>query len=104
MIDKYLPDKIDLYTEMLDKMEPEDELTQSIRNDDVDLLKSIITKNNIDIKKQDVPYNIFDDLFRNPTILNYSALCGSIKCFKYLLLNKSFGLEDAQFVNLLGKA
>lgn len=23
---------------------------------------------------------------------------------KYLLSNKSFGLEDAQFVNLLGKA
>ena len=35
-IKSYLPDRIDLYEKMLDNGEPDDELTRSLRNDDVD--------------------------------------------------------------------
>ena len=86
-IKQYLPDKISIYEKMLDKMEPDDELTLSIRIDDVDTLQKIISRNEIDVKKAVVPYNIFDDFEENLNYLNYAAYCGSLKCFKYLLLN-----------------
>ncbi|KAK8838502.1 hypothetical protein M9Y10_033130 [Tritrichomonas musculus] len=91
-INKYWPDKIDLYKKMLDNMEPDDELTKSLRYDDVDKLQLIINQNGIDIPNAVVPYNIFDDLSENITIINYAAYCGALKCFKYLLLNN--GLID----------
>ena len=87
--DSYLPDKLDKYKEMLDLGEPDDRITYSIRHDDVESLKLIIIKCKIDIFKSVVSYNIFEDFIQNgqTNYLNYSAAYGSIKCFKYLLLN-----------------
>ncbi|KAK8892562.1 hypothetical protein M9Y10_029795 [Tritrichomonas musculus] len=87
IVNKYWPDKMDLYKEMLDNLEPDDELTKSLRYDDVDKLQMIITTNRINISKAVVPYNIFDDFNEDINVINYAAYYGSLKCFKYLLLN-----------------
>ena len=88
-IKPFLPDKIDLYEKMLDSGEPYDTLTKAIRNDDVDTMQSIITSCHINTEKSFVPFNIFDEILNNQQLnyLNYAASNGSIKCFKYLLLN-----------------
>lgn len=66
---------------MIDNIEPDDELTKSIRNDDIDTLKSIIVRSELDIRKSNVPYNIFDDFDEDISLINYAALYGSLKCF-----------------------
>ena len=87
----YYPDKIDLYKKMRDSFEPDDEITRALRIDDVDTFQSIISSKNIkNISVCFVPPNIFDSFNANKiSYLNYSAALGSIKCFKYLLLNHS---------------
>lgn len=45
LIQKYLPDRIDLYEKMIDNIELDDDLTNSIRNDDVDAMQKIIVMN-----------------------------------------------------------
>ncbi|KAK8836079.1 hypothetical protein M9Y10_040035 [Tritrichomonas musculus] len=84
----FLPDKIEDYKKMRDKGEPEDELTMSLRNDNVDKLQSIMSTTMNDSKRF-VPFNIYEDFVPNgkTSYLNYAAAYGSIKCFKYLLLN-----------------
>ena len=89
LIDSYYPDKMDDYKKMRESGEPDDELTQSLRKDDVDLLQSFILKNNFDVSNAKVPFNIYEEFVPNNSTnyINYSAAYGSIKCFKYLLLN-----------------
>ena len=90
-ISYYNPDKIDQYKNMRNKGEPDDELTKSLINDDVDKLQSIVTNSKIDFTKRDVPINIYSEQkrgkFKQYSLINYAAMFGSIKCFKYLLLN-----------------
>ncbi|KAK8836958.1 hypothetical protein M9Y10_036992 [Tritrichomonas musculus] len=85
----FLPDKLDKYKEMLDSGEPTDMITIFLRNDDVDSLRTFIINEKIDIFEKTVPYNIYEDFVENgdTTYLNYAAAYGSIKCFKFLLLN-----------------
>ena len=84
----YLPDKIEMYEKMLDDMEPDDEMTKTIWKDDVDSLQRILSRDCKDMKTSVIPYNIFDDFEEEINLLNYSAFYGSIKCFKFLLLNQ----------------
>lgn len=85
----YWPDNIEDYKKMRDNGEPFDEITLSLRHDDVDKFQHIISMSNIDITKNVVPYNIFEDYVKNgkTSYLDYAAAYGSIRCFKYLLLN-----------------
>lgn len=85
----YIPDKIDFYKKMRDSGEPDDEITKALRNDDVDYFQKLILPNINKISKCVVPFNIFEDYIENGSTnyINYAAAYGSIKCFKYLLLN-----------------
>lgn len=86
----YLPDNLDLYKKMRDSFEPNDEITRSLRKDDIDTFLSILSKNQIiNLSNCFVPNNIFDTeiMNNNMNYINYAAAFGSIKCFKYLMLN-----------------
>lgn len=106
-IRKYFPGKADEYLEMRDNGEPDDELTKALRNDDVDTLQKIIIKNGLNnqekFSKAQVPFNLYEDFVYNgiTTYINYACAYGSIKCFKYLLLNHAtfdaYTLSDAVF-------
>ncbi|KAK8872159.1 hypothetical protein M9Y10_007921 [Tritrichomonas musculus] len=86
---QFFPGNIEKYKEMLEAGEPTDELTKALRHDDVESLQKFVLKNQIDITKAVVPYNIYEDYIINgqTNYLNYSASYGSVKCFKHLLLN-----------------
>ena len=86
---KYFPDKIDEYKKMLDSGEPDDEITKLIRHDNVDGFQNIVSNGSFNIEKASIPYNIYEefDLKTQLSYLNYAAAYGSIKIFKYLLLN-----------------
>ena len=91
-IKSFLSDKIHLYEKMRESGEPSDPITKALRLDDVDELQNIISKTRIDISKCTIPFNIFDDFDSNDEskkYLNYAAAHGSLRCFKYLLLNHS---------------
>lgn len=85
----FYPDNIDKYSEMLERGEPNNELLLSVRHDDVDTFQLLTADKHIDITSICVPYSIFEDYNENVAMsfLNYAAAHGSIKCFKYLLLN-----------------
>lgn len=74
---------------MRDNGEPLDEIALSLRHDDVDKFQNIISMSNIDILTSVIPYNIYEFYVKNgeTNYLDYAAAYGSIKCFKYLLLN-----------------
>ena len=58
----FLPDKLDIYKKIRDSGQPEDELTRSIRSDDVDTLQRILTNQKMEeIETLNIPYNIFED-------------------------------------------
>lgn len=80
---------LDILTKTKCLGEPIDDITNALFHDDIDKFQSIITKSKIDISYGKVNYNIFDDFipFENVSYINYAAAYGSIKCFKYLLLN-----------------
>ena len=69
--------------------EPIDYITNALFHDDIDQFQSVISNSKIDISYGRVNYNIFDDFIpaKNISYINYAAAYGSIKCFKYLLLN-----------------
>ena len=94
---QYLPDKIDKYREMLDNGESDNEMIKALIHDDVDTLQALIAKNQVKNKEDLVPFNIFFDT-RN--FLNASAIHGSIKCFKYFLLNH-FKVNSDLFVDAI---
>ena len=85
----YLPDKIEQYEQLRDLDGPSDKLTKALRIDDVDTFQAMISNIEFDITKSYVPFNLFENLLSNGTInnINYAAAYGSLKCFKYLLLN-----------------
>lgn len=84
----YYPNNIDGYKRIRDRYEPDDEVTLTLIKDDVDTFQSILNQKKINVNEK-VPFNIFESFvnFENSTYLNYAASYGSIKCFKYLLLN-----------------
>ncbi|KAK8898237.1 hypothetical protein M9Y10_000515 [Tritrichomonas musculus] len=88
-IQTFLPDKIDLYKQMRDMDEPGDKLTIALRIDDVDTVQSILSKSGSNVTKSFVPFNLFEGFVENgrTSYINYAAAYGSVKCFKYLLLN-----------------
>ncbi|KAK8892326.1 hypothetical protein M9Y10_029552 [Tritrichomonas musculus] len=89
-VESFLPDNLDEYKRIRDKGEPTDELTIALRNDDIDTLQSIISSHsNLKNEELIVPFNMFESFVPNgkTNYLNYAAAYGSIKCFKYLLLN-----------------
>lgn len=63
-------------------------LSQSIKNDDVDTFQLIVTSNMIDIHKKKIKLSIFEGIRGEIAFIDYSAFCGSLKCFKYLFLEK----------------
>ena len=88
----HVPETIEKYKEMLDSGEPPDKLTNIIQKDDVDSLSfylSYLIDEKISIYQRAIPYNIYEDFYRIGYVsyLDYAALYGSVKCFKYLLLN-----------------
>ena len=95
----YLPDEMDAYEKMLDNGEPDDWLIKALRNDDVDTVQRQISHVFSKSKKNEItiPFNVFDYYqFRKLNILNYAAVYGSLKCFKYLLLNDHH-IDDETF-------
>ena len=74
---------------MLESGEPDDKMTLFILHDDIESFKNIIVNEHADVNKNFVPYNIYDHFTENGQLsyLDYATAHGSIKCFKYLLLN-----------------
>ena len=91
MISDFMNGRIELYEKYRDTLEPIDEISKAIYNDDVDTLQSIVSKSATNINKMQIHQNIFDAIKINDSksLINYSAECNSIKCFKYLLLNNA---------------
>ncbi|KAK8875507.1 hypothetical protein M9Y10_005673 [Tritrichomonas musculus] len=87
----YFNKNIDSYIQMRDKGEPDDEITKAIRCDAIDCLRSLISSKIDDVNNFFIPFNIFEnyvDFDQNKiSYIDYAAAYGSIKCFKYLLLN-----------------
>lgn len=98
---KYFPSNIEEYKKMRDSGIPQDDISKAIYIDDVDTLQSIVSKHGIDINNAKIPSSIFDVFQFAPnqelSLLNYSVMNGSIKCFKYLLLNHA-EMNDLTFV------
>ena len=107
-INKY--NNIDDYLKMRDSGEPDDELTKALSNDDIDTFQRIIIERNllnfdksINISTALIPYNLYEncDLDKTTNYINYACTYGSVKCFKYLLLNHSnintYSFGDAVF-------
>lgn len=68
-----------------------DKVTHAIREDNPDLLQSLMQELDL-AAHNNVSENVFDRFYclnftRRTSLLEYAALCGSLKCFKYLLLN-----------------
>ena len=81
---------LSIYKRMRDSMEPENEIIKAIFNDDVDTLQEFVSKGNVNIDEFKVQSFDFLEIFQaeNPKkLIDYSVAYGSIKCFKYLLLN-----------------
>ncbi|KAK8860503.1 hypothetical protein M9Y10_012168 [Tritrichomonas musculus] len=82
----------DAFLEFRDKWINKDSISIVIREDNPDKLRDLISKNNISYDYK-IPYSYFEDrlcFFKKkdmPNIIDYSALHGSIKIFKYLLMN-----------------
>lgn len=74
-----------------------DLIFQAILDDDADSLQNIITKNKININDPiHINYWIPSESNKNNSPIVYSILLGSIKCFKFLLLNT----EDIDYPSL----
>lgn len=88
-IRSFYPDNIDKYKEMRNYGKPNDILTNALRNDDIDSLQLLISKKLIDVTVEKVPFYIFEVFVPNglTNFIDYAAAYGSVKCFKYLLLN-----------------
>lgn len=70
----------------------------AIYDDDIEQLQQLISLNNINLNEPiSYFYNFKKSLYNNATLLQYSALFGSIKCFKYLLMNS----ENTDYDSLL---
>ena len=68
------------------------EIAKIIRNDDIQKLQEISSKADFDFNQGVVPslYEIFSFINkRNISLIDYAAFFGSIKCFKFLMLNGS---------------
>ena len=61
---------------------------KAIINDDIDCFQRLIYKNNIDLdEKISFPNFKIYKLLKSATLLEYSAFFGSIKCFKFCMMN-----------------
>ena len=79
---------IEEYKQIRDKGEYHDDIIKALREDDVDTFQSIVSKDIDALMKNTIDANIFENFTNSKTrYLNYAATYGSIKCFKYLLLN-----------------
>lgn len=86
---------------MRDNCTSNDEITEVLRNDDVETLRSILSRSHIDYISRTIFDNHVDKvstflpIFKKTlntfdiSLINYAALYGSINCFKYLLLLNS---------------
>lgn len=60
----------------------------AIFNDDIDQLQTLISNHKVEINKKIIKNRLqIHKLLKNANLLQYSAFYGSIKCFKYLLIN-----------------
>lgn len=74
---------------MRDYGEPTDRLTKALRSDDVDTFQSIVSNKLSAFTNSFVPFNIYENyvINGNTRYISYAAAYGSVKIFKYLLLN-----------------
>ena len=80
---------LDEYIKMRDRGDNGDEIAKILRNDDIDSFQSIVSKNPKFLTNEKIKSNIFEPFFcQDMNYLNYAAAYGSIKCFKYMLLNE----------------
>lgn len=96
---KFFPSNVEEYKKIRDTGMPIDEISRSIFIDDVDTLQSIISKRGIDMndfKIQPTPFDVFE-FGCGISLINYSVMNGSLKCFKYLLLNHA-QMDNLTFV------
>ena len=101
-ITTFLPDKIEDFKKMRESGEPDNLIAKSLRNDDVDTFQSLVTKVQTDFNKGIVPFTIFESFVKpgETKYIDYAASYGSIKCFKYLLLNHA-NVNEITFQNAL---
>lgn len=70
-----------------------DQLSISIRNDDIDLFQSIVSKNNINIRNYKLSISKFEKNkclnFDQIYLIEYASFYGSIKIFKFLQMNNA---------------
>ncbi|OHS99938.1 hypothetical protein TRFO_33546 [Tritrichomonas foetus] len=87
---QYLQKKLEYHKKYCRKEGLLDVVFDFIRNDDVESFQTHIIQNNIDInaKYEMNRYNILNER-RSLSCLEYSALYGSVKCFKYLISNQA---------------
>ena len=79
---------IENFKKMRDSGVPDDKIAQAIIEDDVNALQTFISQNNINVISSYICFYLYD-FDDDITLINYAAKNGSIKCFKYLLLNHS---------------
>ncbi|OHS93844.1 hypothetical protein TRFO_02368 [Tritrichomonas foetus] len=78
-------------------------LKYSIKNDDIDKLQQYASSGSFDFN-QEIRLNDHEKLFGSTQIklLEYTALCGSLKCFKYLILDKAYETPSLMLYAIAG--
>ena len=81
----------ELWRKCMNLNDEPDSLAHIIRNDDITYLQSLATAGTFDVNQRIPPFifGISSFLAFYPTIIQYAAYVGAVKCFKYLLLNYS---------------
>ena len=83
------------FREQRSKLMNDSIIARIIREDDINQFQEIISKNNISIDST-IPYSIFeicDYVNRSesnmPTLIEFASFCGSIRIFKFLIMNNA---------------
>lgn len=88
--DYFTAQSLSKYEEIRDLYQLNPPISNAIFNDDIDLLQSIVGIQSPQVHST-IPYDLFQpvetDLTR--TLLDFAAQCGSIKCFRYLIVNNA---------------
>ncbi|KAK8837430.1 hypothetical protein M9Y10_036425 [Tritrichomonas musculus] len=71
---------------MRDNQGQNDLIIQSISEDDLNTFQTIVTQYGIDVHTKKIKMTIFDGYQGEISYIDYSAMRGSLKCFKYLFL------------------
>lgn len=93
IINKIIANDFHLFKQIVSKADTINPIANAIRYDQVDQLQALLNKKrandqsiNVSIVLKDLLFEV-DDFLNDTPLLNYAAFFGSIKCFKFLILN-----------------